>query len=339
MRLRPIGGLVGSSLVLTWGAFTPAHAAEDITINVVAINDFHGQIDDHTVQWAGTVAQLLDDAPATNSLLISAGDNVGSSTPESSLQSDDPTIDLLNAVGVDASAVGNHEFDWGYDDLVNHLMVRADFPILGANVKKSDWSDALEASATFIVAGLRVAVIGAVTDSTPRLVPWRGIRGLRFIDIAFSINAEVDRLNALPAKERPDVIIAAIHEGAPWGSRSLRQAYWRSYDFRRIIQRTSPDVDAIISGHTHGAYVVDIPIPGEPGRTRPMIQTGYFGRNVGQISLTVDAETGDVTTYSARNVARVTTPDAALIAKFPSLTRVKKLREAAVRYAKASSTP
>ena len=70
-------------------------------------------------------------------------------------------------------------------------------------------------------------------------------------------------------------------------------------------------------GHTHQKYTYDAPIPGEPGRTRPMIQTGSYGANVGNIKLTVDPDTGDVASYTQRNVARTTTADGTLTAMFP----------------------
>ena len=316
-------------------AISPAAAADDVTINLVAVNDFHGQIDDNVVQWAATVEQLLADGSDGNSLLISAGDNVGESAEASSAQNDDPAIDVLNLLGVDASAVGNHEFDKGYDDLVNHIMARADFPILGANVKKLDGSPALDASTMFTVSGVRVAVIGAVTEETPDLVEPSGIAQLSFGAPVEAINAEVDRLNALPEAERPDVIVATLHEGAPWGSWSLEQAMQSSSAFNSIVQDTSPDVDAIITGHTHNTYVYNAPISGDESRTRPVIQTGFHGQNVGQIKLTVAPDTGEVKAYTARNVPRITTSDDNLIGTSSTLAEVADIRDAAVAFAAA----
>ncbi|WP_332642965.1 metallophosphoesterase [Aeromicrobium sp.] len=333
------GVAVTAAAVLTAGlmSVSPAQAADDITINLVALNDFHGQIDGKVVQWAATVEQLLADGPADNTLLISAGDNVGESSPASAAQDDDPAIDVLNVLGVDASAVGNHEFDRGYNDLVNHIMERADFPILGANVAKSDGSPALDASTTYTVSGVRIAVIGAVTSATPELVKPSGIEGLTFGDPVTAVNTEVDRLNALPASEQPDVIIAAIHEGAPWGSWNLEQAMQSSSIFTRLVEDTSPDVDALIMGHTHITYVYDAPVPGDPNRTRPLIQTGFHGQNVGQIKLTVDSDTGQVNAYTARNVARVTTSDQDLIPTNTKLATIAQIRDDAVAFAAAQS--
>ncbi len=333
------GLALSSAAILTGGLMcvSPAQAADDVTINLVAVNDFHGQIDGKVVQWAATVEQLLADGSADNTLLISAGDNVGESAPASAAQDDNPTIDVLNVLGVDASAVGNHEFDRGYSDLVNRIMARANFPILGANVTKSDGSPALDASTAYTVSGVRIAVVGAVTQETPELVVPSGIAGLTFGDPVAGINAEVDRLNALPESEQPDVIVAAIHEGAPWGTWSLEQAMQSSGIFTRIVEDTSPDVDALIMGHTHNAYVYDAPVPGDPSRTRPLIQTGFHGQNVGQIKLTVDSDTGQVKASTARNVARVTTSDAELTPTNTRLATIAQIRDDAVAFAAAQS--
>ncbi|HLR84070.1 MAG TPA: hypothetical protein VK059_03920, partial [Nocardioidaceae bacterium] len=70
------------------------------------------------------------------------------------------------------------------------------------------------------------------------------------------------------------------------------------------MKKTSPTVDAIFTGHTHKQYAWDAPVPGEQGETRPIVQTGSYGENIGQIELTINAYNGDVDAYTARNVAR-----------------------------------
>ncbi|MET0767955.1 MAG: bifunctional metallophosphatase/5'-nucleotidase, partial [Aeromicrobium sp.] len=123
-----VAALMGGSLLVA----APAQAADPVTINLIGINDFHGRIDANTVKFAGTVEQLRAENPSS-SLLISAGDNVSASLFASSVQKDIPTIDVLNALELDASAAGNHEFDQGADDLTGRLSDAADFPFLSAN--------------------------------------------------------------------------------------------------------------------------------------------------------------------------------------------------------------
>ena len=327
--------LVGTMMTLAPAAH--ADASDDVTINLVITNDFHGQIDENLVQWAATVQELKSEAPAANTLFIGVGDNVGKSAPASAAQDDDPTLDVLNMLGMDVSAVGNHEFDKGYSDLTDHIAQRANFPILGANVTTTDGQPALPASAMFTVGGLRVAVIGAVTDTTPDLTPPDGIQGLHFGDPVAAVNTEADRLNSLPANEKPQVILAAIHEGAPWGTWTLEQGIEDRPEFAHMVNDLSPSIAAILTGHTHNTYTYDAPIPGDPDHTRPVIQAGYYGIDLGQITLSVNPQTGTVDSYTQRDVARVTTPDAELIASDPLLAQIAQLRDDAVAYADARS--
>ena len=106
----------------------PAAAEAPVTIALVDINDFHGRIDANTVSFAGTVEQLRTKHGEDSTLFLSAGDNIGASLFASATQQDQPTIDVLNALDLAVSAVGNHEFDQGYDDLVNRVMAPESMP-------------------------------------------------------------------------------------------------------------------------------------------------------------------------------------------------------------------
>jgi 5'-nucleotidase len=229
--------------------------------------------------------------------------------------------------------VGNHEFDQGYADLTNRIVPKAKFDILGANVRKADGSRALPAYKIYTVSGVKVAVVGAVTQETPTLVSPDRVSGLTFGDPSDSINAAVAEINALPAAERPDVTVASFHEGAPDGAATLEAALASNAVFRRLVENTTGDVDAIFMGHTHQKYVYNAPVPGQAGKTRPIVQTGQYGENVGQIKLSVDVDTDTVTAATARTVARDTALDPAIITKYPQLSAVKTIRDDAVAYA------
>ncbi|MFX8879527.1 hypothetical protein ABTM72_19220, partial [Acinetobacter baumannii] len=86
-------------------AAAPAQAADDVTIRLLDINDFHGRIDANTVKFAGTVEQLRAEAGEANTLFLSAGDNIGASLFASSVQQDEPTIDVLDALDLAVSTV------------------------------------------------------------------------------------------------------------------------------------------------------------------------------------------------------------------------------------------
>ena len=185
---------------------------DDFTpVNIVGLNDFHGQLapaattlDANTAVPVGGAAQLatmFDEEMAKlpgQSLLLAAGDNVGASPPTSALLEDIPAIDVENAWGLDATSFGNHEFDFGIERILKH-QARANFPFLATNVvetatgKEPAW---MKTSAVFRVNGVKVGVIGSVVRNTPELVKPGNTAGLEFLDEADRIKRESAKLRA-----------------------------------------------------------------------------------------------------------------------------------------------
>ena len=329
--------VVGGGAVLT--AAAPALAAGDATttLDLLAINDFHGRIDANTVSFAGTIEQLKAQNP-DGTLFLSAGDNVSASLFASAVQDDAPTIDVLNTLGLQVSSVGNHEFDKGYSDLTGRIDDRANWPYLGANVyEHGTTTPALPAYDVIDVDGVKVGVIGAVTEETPTLVSPSGVATLDFGDPVAALNKTADELtDGDPSNGEADVVVATVHEGASEGTpdgATLDQEVAAGGAFADIVTKTSPKVAAIFTGHTHKQYAWDAPVPGKAGVTRPIIQTGDYGENVGHVSLTLDASTHAVESYTVQNVARTTTPAADLIAQYPAVAKVDGIVKDALAYA------
>ncbi|BCW81491.1 ExeM/NucH family extracellular endonuclease [Arthrobacter sp. NicSoilC5] len=316
-------------------ASTPA----TVDLNLLNINDFHGRIDANTVQFAGTIEKLRAAAAPGATAFLSAGDNIGASLFASAVAKDQPTIDVLNALELKASAVGNHEFDGGWADLRDRVIAggtNAKFPYLGANVyKKGTTEPALPEYTVLDLNGVRVAVIGTVTQEVPSLVTPAGIADLDFGDPVDAINRVAAKITA---DKIADVIIVEDHDGAGSGvveGATLEQEVAAGGPFARLVTETSADVDAIFTGHTHKEYAWDAPVPDVAGKTRPIVQTGNYGENVGQIQLTVDTASKQVTAYKAGNVKRTTDAAAGLVAAYPRVAAVdaivkKALADAAV---------
>ncbi|WP_244887492.1 ExeM/NucH family extracellular endonuclease [Leucobacter chromiiresistens] len=310
------------------GISADAAAAEKQQLNLLNINDFHGRIDANTVKFAGTVEALRAEHPES-SALISSGDNIGASLFASSAAEDQPTLDVLNALGLTASAAGNHEFDRGYDDLDGRVREAAAFPYLGANVTR-DGAPALQEYEIIEIDGVDVAIIGAVTQETPSLVSPGGIEGLEFGDPVAAVNRVAAQLSdGDPENGEADVIVAEYHEGAAGGNAeqtTLEEEVAAGGVFARIVTETSPEVDAIFNGHTHAEYAWNAPVPGAAdGSTRPVLQTGSYGERIGQVVLEFDTETGETETLVNRNVARVTTDDAELVAGSTVVAEVQRI--------------
>lgn len=304
--------------VLSPGFIEPTAGAKQI--NIVGFNDFHGRFLDADL-FAATVLQAQQGFGEENSLVISNGDAVGASLFESSIQQDQPTIDVLNTIGVDSWTQGNHEFDQGIDDATGRLASATNGPDLAANVTLADGSHPFDTHAIFEVNGLKVAVIGAVTEETSALVSPDGIEGVTFGDPVEAVNKVAAELTASKAA---DVIIASYHEGAPNSDVPLATNE-ETEVFRHIVQDTAPEVDAIFNAHSHREYAYDAP---NGASTRPVIQAGQYAENIAQVALTVDAS-GTVTKSDSSVVPTLEAVPAALESD-PRIAEVRKIRDAAV---------
>ena len=310
-----------------------------VDLTFLNINDFHGRIDANTVRFAGTVEEqrAAADGPVA---FLSAGDNIGASLFASSVQQDQPTIDVLNALDLAASAVGNHEFDASYADLVDRVIAggsNAEFAYLGANVyREGTTTPALDEYALLDMGGVTVGVIGAVTQETPTLVRPDGIAGLEFGDPVAAVNRVAAQLtDGDVSNGEADVLVAQLHEGAGAGTpdgATLEEELAAGGAFAQIVTGTDAAVDAIFTGHTHKQYAWFGPV-GDGDGTRPVVQTGSYGENLGKVVLTYDPVTDEVTAATAENVARTTTPDADLVAAYPRVAAVADIVTDALAYA------
>ncbi|GAB3122096.1 ExeM/NucH family extracellular endonuclease [Glaciibacter psychrotolerans] len=333
-----------------------------VDINILNLNDFHGRIDENTVKFAGTVESLRAQYGDDSTLFLSAGDNVGASLFASASQQDKPTIDVLNALGMKASAVGNHEFDQGWNDLKTRIKAAASFDYLGANVyTKGTTVAAMQEFEIFEIDGVKVGVIGAVTADTPSLVTPTGVAELSFGDPVEAVNRVAQQLtDGNLANGEADVLIAEYHEGDGIGDTSTleNEIADGTSVFARIVTMTDPAVNAIFTGHTHKKYAWQAQVPGAAdGVTRPVLQTGQYGENVGQVVLRYDTTTKATSTVKVQNVTRLASPvttapsgstpaeikaasdatvaaskalDASLVETYPRVAEVKRITDAAL---------
>jgi 5'-nucleotidase len=302
-----------------------------VDVQLLAINDFHGNLEPPSgssgrigttpaggVEYLAThIAQMRATNP--NTLVLSAGDVIGASPLLSGLFHDEPTIEAMNLLGLDYNAVGNHEFDEGAAELlrmqnggchpIDGCQDRdpfdgANFQFLAANVVRNDNGKTLfPAYKIRSLAGAKVALIGVVLESTPTIVTPSGVAGLTFLDEAETINALVPKIEA----KGVHAIVVLIHEGGiPTGG--YNECPGISGPIVDIVHRMSPDVDVVLSGHTHQAYNCQID-------NKLVTSASSFGRLVTDVDLTIDRATGEVSRMSANNV--IVTRD---VAKDPAET-------------------
>jgi 5'-nucleotidase len=262
-----------------------------VHLQLLAFNDFHGNLEppsgtvrlaDGTVPAGGAswlsahLAHLRAQEP--NTLVVAAGDLIGASPLASALERDEPSIAAMDALGLDVSSVGNHEFDRGVDEL-RRLQKSARFTYLAGNVIDTQTGQTVfPGSVLKRVDGATVGLVGVVLKDTPQVVRPEGIRGLRFIDEAEAVNAAVPKLRAAGA----DVVVVLIHQGgSPARGSPPNSCQNLSGPITEIVPRFH-DVDVVVSGHTHHAYLC-------PDLSGTLVtQAGAFGRFLTRIQLTID---------------------------------------------------
>ncbi len=284
------GVVVTSSFVVPAQAVEPAPGATSATAttDLLYFNDFHGRLDEDPVGFAGAI----ESQRGPEDLLLSGGDNIGASQYTSAAQDDNPTLDMLNALELDASAVGNHEFDQGSDDLTERVVDRAEFPYLAANVRvgsetgpllmEGEGHDGNGAYELFERDGVSFAVIGAVTQATPSKLAPSATEGLVFTDPVAEVNAVAEDL---AASGEADVIIAAYHDGSASQTQAESDRFWTE---------TSEEVDVIFGGDTHAEYTVSEDVDGDGTDDRTYMQTGSYMANMGKVEVAYDVEADDV---------------------------------------------
>lgn len=306
-----------------------------VHVRLLALNDFHGRLlpsgdmlnplyvgdlrHDHIpvggISRMSSLVQQLR-AASTHSVVVAAGDLIGASAPESGLFHDEPTIEALTALGLEYSAVGNHEFDEGWSELqrmqiggchpleqrnvgscIQDEFRGAGFRYLAANViEKTNHAPAFPGSVIHTITHTNgkshIGIIGAVLKNTKRLVVADGIAGLIFKDEARSINAHVATLQAAGVES----IVLLIHEGAESDKNYNHNGCpGLSGAILPIVDRLDPAVDVIVSGHTHRAYTCKV------GK-RLLTSAGSNGRMLTQIDLQIALNDGDVVAASAKNL-------------------------------------
>ncbi|MGE5462295.1 MAG: bifunctional metallophosphatase/5'-nucleotidase, partial [Syntrophothermus sp.] len=311
-------------------AVIPAGAKPSPTVDVqlLALNDFHGNlfpptgssgrvgtIDAGGVEYLATHIKNLR-ALNPNTVVVSAGDMVGASPLLSALFHDEPTIEAFNLIGLDFNAVGNHEFDEGWHELVRlqeggcHPVDGcqdgdgfdgASFQFLAANVVRQDNGKTIFPPYKIRSFGsAKIAFIGMTLKGTPSIVTPSGISDLNFLDEADTVNALVPELKA----KGVETIVVLIHEGGTQvpSSSDINQCNGISGPIVDIVNRLDDEVDVVISGHTHQPYncVIDNKI---------VTSAFSFGRLVTKIDLSLDRNTGEVVTMKAEN--RIVTRDVA----------------------------
>ncbi|HEX5655735.1 MAG TPA: bifunctional metallophosphatase/5'-nucleotidase [Polyangiales bacterium] len=336
------------------GGITDAQAdagSKLVEIQVLAFNDFHGNIEPPTgssgnvvlaqgdggtviaggaAYFARHIATLRAQNP--NTVVVSAGDLIGASPLASALFHDEPTVEAMNELGLDFNGVGNHEFDEGRSEILRmqsggchpsdgcqagHTFTGAEFQFLAANVNEQSGMSLFPRYGVKTFDGVQVAFIGMTLEGTPSIVTPSGIEGLSFLDEANTVNSLIPELKSKGIQ----AIVVVIHEGG-YQTGFINDCQGISGAIVDIAQRLDPAVDLIVSGHTHAAYNCEI-------AGKRVTSALSFGRLVTQIALSVDATTKDVVKVTAVN--RPATRDVPVVPEVETLVNDYVSRAAPLR--------
>ncbi|MDU0477818.1 bifunctional UDP-sugar hydrolase/5'-nucleotidase [Staphylococcus chromogenes] len=295
-----------AAAVAMWATLTPAAFAQTapVQFNIAGITDFHGHISNVVAKdgkivepGAAELACMLPvAAEGKKQLFVSSGDNIGGSAFNSALLNDEPTLQVLNQMGLKASAVGNHEFDNGYADLAGRVASLAEFPHLGANVEGENPD--LKPYVIEEIDGVRVALVGTVTTTTADKVSPAGIAGITFTDPNKATNDIADKLKS---EGQADVVVALIHEGM------------------RTPEMFSNNVDIVMAGDSH--LTDNQVITRKDGSKFALVQADHYSKALADLDITFDPATKKITDIKstvhdaeAIHAACGATPDAAVAA-------------------------
>jgi 5'-nucleotidase len=288
-----------------------------VNLQLLAFNDYHGHVlptasgnvDGIPAGGGEYLAAKLNELRAGNqhSLTVAAGDLIGGSPAFSGLFHDEPSVESLNAMGLDVSSVGNHEFDEGVAELLRmqkggchpvdgcyfpgQPFEGADFQWLAANVvSETTGRTVLPPYWITRIEGINVAFIGMTLEDTDTLVSAAGIQGWDFLDEAATANALVPVLK----KKGVNAIVVLLHEGGsqtpPPGD--INSCVGISGPIVAINDALHPAIDAVITGHTHLPYNCVLTDPA--GQPRIVTSAYSFGRVVSELDLVLDKRTKDV---------------------------------------------
>ncbi|HET6142669.1 MAG TPA: bifunctional metallophosphatase/5'-nucleotidase [Candidatus Acidoferrales bacterium] len=347
-QLRLLACVTFFSLIAPSGA-----RADELKLKIIAFNDFHGNlespgkyranakspaVDAGGVDFlAGYIQHLKGENP--NNVVVAGGDLIGASPLASSLFHDEDTIEALDRLGLEFSAVGNHEFDKGRQELLRQQyggcfkpngttceetteksapFKGAKFKYLAANVfNTSTGKTLLPGYGIKIFHGVKIAFIGLTLKGTAKLVLPSGIAGLQFGDEADAINGIVRTLRARRIKN----FVVLIHEGGAQTTRGTPdingcEGGLSGTPIENIVNRLDDSVSLVISAHTHQAYICQL--SNRTGRKIVVTSAASYGRLLTDIDVTIDTKTKAITGVAAKNMVVDRTnapgiaPDAAL---------------------------
>lgn len=261
-----------------------------ISINILHTNDLHGSLlpqqvaSDSTVDIGGglrggegAIASVIKKERETSKeqgahfLLLDAGD-MAMGSPISGMFKGEPVIEVMNREGYDAATVGNHDFDWGAEPLMN-MIQKATFPFVSANILDQEGKPLPKVS-PFVIKDLgdvKVGIVGVITDDTPRITSRDEVKKMKFADPVETLKTTIPKMK----QDGAEIIVVLSHAGL---------------DADKKIAGQVDGIDVIIGGHSHDTIHDPFLVSGTL-----IAQAGCGGKNIGKLRLQWSPEEKKVT--------------------------------------------
>jgi len=311
MKSRALGSVLALLGLLVAGAPSADEPlpANQVQIDIIYTSDIHGHIDPQGATFlnpqfppplgggasaASYINKVRDEAARAGRgfILVDSGD-LFQGTPVGMHTEGRAVIEWMNSVGYTAAALGNHDFDMGWEK-TRALVDLAKFPLLCANLydsksnKRVDWvKDMVSVDA----AGVKVVIIGMVTEATAKISFAKNIEGLNFRPVHEMLPSKIEEARALGA----ELVLFPVHAGLPY--KPNLASYYREMvekeqrgekpeEFEALeLAHYIPGIDIIFAGHSHQGY----DSPWEDPVTHTLVVEPYAnGSSLGHITVTYD---------------------------------------------------
>ena len=295
-------------------------ATDSIEAVIIHTNDVHGRIlEEKGVTGDAKAAAVIEEerSKVENTIVVDAGDAFQGLPISNSTKGED-RANIMNQVGYDAMAVGNHEFDFGMDQAIKYKET-LNFPLLSANTYVNG-ARVFEASTivdkTPTVVGDEFVVIGVTTPETAIKTHPKNIEGVTFADPITEVNKVIDEVEARALADNRvyNNYIILAHLGVD----ATTPVEWRGSTLAEALSQNSKLAGKrviVIDGHSHTVQSATY------GDNVTYNQTGSYLNNIGKVTLKSEQLLGEASLISAADTASVT-PDA-LITELVNEIKVK----------------
>lgn len=248
-------------------------------VDIISFNDFHGNVLESgknigAAKLVGVVNEYKAKATTEYGVIpVSAGD-LYQGTAISNLTTGKPVTAMLKAMGLEASAIGNHEFDWGINN-INTWSKEGGFSFLAANIVKKGTEERVSYAQPYKVVernGVKIGLIGISTPETATSTLAENVKDVDFLD---PVDTVAKWNKVLRETEKVDVVVVIAHAGAYQDS-NTKEITGEAADIAKV-----EGVDAVIAGHNHSV------VSGEVNGV-PVVEGGYNGRALAKLTFTFD---------------------------------------------------